>query len=456
MLRFNNDTNNNMTHTPSKVKAAINFVSALLFLSRVYWPWANYHIPAISIIVFLGIWIATMKFSYFSIRALWNLIPVIILVLLFLAFKIFGNFQYHDLSFGGFIFYLLYFFTGAVFFDYYFATSSRRTMQILKFAILAFVGFGLVQTLVGVLRYPYATRMLAGVHQLSSFYSSIGIGDYDFVYGCVLIVPALTYLARNGKFRLLYICFLMLDATTIYFSGYTIGLFLTVVGCLVTLYFVSSKPVKVVVVIALILLVPAYFSFIQYDYVTLIYKIPSNLLRTKLLDFFGGIFNSGFGSQSTGRIDRYQSSLRLFLQHPLLGMNATPDLSSYGRHSGILDMLAQFGIIVSCTYFYVFAMIFRRQYKIMPNRNVKRIYLITIALLVTYSFVNPLLYIYRIGFSFFLLQPLLLTLGSNQHRSSRGKHHQYLGNRLISVSTEDSNQLQLVVEPLGSTQRSPS
>ncbi len=74
--------------------------------------------------------------------------------------------------------------------------------------------------------------------------------------------------------------------------------------------------------------------------------------EAKIRDFQESMVDGRSTGSVEARAERYERSLRLFLEHPLVGTLMFDDV---GKHSAILDRFAQYGVVVGALFFFLIA-----------------------------------------------------------------------------------------------------
>lgn len=89
--------------------------------------------------------------------------------------------------------------------------------------------------------------------------------------------------------------------------------------------------------------------------------------------FLGRIFRDGISKASGGRVDSWQTTFNVFIQHPILGIgpNAYPNYTQTGipPHNVSLELLANLGIIGFLAFYYFFGEILYKAYKYSKKQN---------------------------------------------------------------------------------------
>ena len=234
-----------------------------------------------------------------------------------------------------------------------------------------FTGITCVTTIIGLRKYPMASRELASGTALYDTlrYKMVNIGGYEFIYALVLLIPVLFWMIKRAKgfWKIIYVFVLVLDMLCIYASQYTIALICVLVAWIVIWMQKNRRAATVFTICVVVFLLLGGITFlsqmfywasdiIEYDYV-------SDRLRQVAQLLSGQTVNT---ETSRERVEHYMNQLEAFSSSPILGHN----WYSYSRryisgHSFVLDALAGAGI-VGGTILVVF---FRKLYKLVISHK---------------------------------------------------------------------------------------
>lgn len=204
-------------------------------------------------------------------------------------------------------------------------------------------------TLMEVLNNERIMRVLVQNSDVSQSYAMRGIGGYGYMYSIVAALPIGIQLLREEKVnwleKLVLIYFVFTTTLISYFSQYFMAILLVVL-----IYVMAWKtPNKTTIIsIAVFSLVVGLCMESILDF--LISITDDGTLHRKLVDMQAIIVNgedvedSDFGE----RFDRYSRDISLIISNPIIG---TLRYTSIGKHSTVLDLFAQYGLIIG--YFIV-------------------------------------------------------------------------------------------------------
>lgn len=230
----------------------------------------------------------------------------------------------------------------------YFLLYYRRDIGLsVSNLIVFFFIITIITTIIGVLRFPSASRFLAtgelGTSNERILYSLANIGGYTFVYSVLFLSPLLFFAFRKKVINpLIFICLLGLLFVFFYTTEYTIAIVLFSVS---TVFFLLKKNIKVstiflFAVIGLIILI-VLFEVISDILFFLSKNISSTSISERLEAMAGGKY--GLLNSDDNRVELYLMSLKFFLTYPIEGVAGKG--FSVGGHSFFLDFIAEFGIL---------------------------------------------------------------------------------------------------------------
>ena len=206
---------------------------------------------------------------------------------------------------------------------YYYINYRPENMGIFaKFLIFAIV-ITAVTTIIGVIRYPEASRILATIAESDDVeaieYWWNNIGGYDFVYTCVLLYPIviLAYKVKRIN-RLTFIMAFILLMALVIFSEYTTALLLVVIT---SILYLADRRLNAnnllfwgLTIFAAGFLFDNIFSqFLKW----LAGILSSDTLTERLTALAGGI--TGLENSESNRIELYKMSLSGFWSSPIFG-----------------------------------------------------------------------------------------------------------------------------------------
>lgn len=266
-------------------------------------------------------------------------------------------------------------------------------------------------TLLGLAQDQHAARHVIRTSQIAESYSEAGVGGYGLTY--YMIFAALTCLALAARAaplkllqRLLWLGLAAVMALMVLRAGYSIAVLILLVSVIGFIVFRVARPgfalAVGLILAALLVLLQAYSLEVTQFLLSLTDGTP---YRQKVFDVSQALFGeegTAFGTV-TGREARYARSWQLFLDNPVTGTFTREDI---GKHSQLLDMLAQFGLLIGCLLAYIFvvrpALEARR---LEGGRALQMAACLAAALWIAFNNVT-----FGIGFGLFMLVPMAVSV----------------------------------------------
>lgn len=397
----------------------LNKAICILFCIWFAWPFASYRLGMYFGVVLSLLWIATTGVFLFMMK--WNadLLLTICFFITLLPYVLTGTFKYstfNPLSLLG-TFYL--FFIGMFIFQYYHSRNDLHFLGLLAIITLFFYGIGSIQTIIGLFKYPAASRYLAVGNPdpvLRTTYTNAGIGGFNYVYSAIflLIIMANDIVKKRSLYPFKYKMLVLLALTAMLFmivrASYAIALMMSFLGCALVL-FVRRKRTFYILAIQFVCIM-LIFSATEGFFSTIFFKLAdvfdSNpVIYEKLRDLALTFGNLTIYSQTTNRIQLYYSSFRSFLSNPLFGVHGPFGTSSYivGGHSGWLDLMAYYGLFATIPLFLAIGSNFIKIIRINRHNESTIGILVVQVLFIALGIINPILYVYHIGLVVFLIVP---------------------------------------------------
>lgn len=253
---------------------------------------------------------------------------------------------------------------------YYFLYYRPESINILTAVMIIAVFITVITTIIGLIQFPMAARILATAEAVDdpnfSTYCWHNIGGYEFIYIAVLLYPILILsykLKRINTFT--FIISLILMFTLIILSEYTTALILILLTSV--LYFAGRKlSAKQLLILGAAFFIFLFFfwSFVSDFLLWLAGLFDSDALTERLTALAGGI--TGLENFEDNRLNLYGLSLEGFISSPVFG-GMLGVKTANGGHSFILDSLANYGVISGIALIFAYRNIYRFFFK--PFRN---------------------------------------------------------------------------------------
>lgn len=276
---------------------------------------------------------------------------------------------------------------------------------------------GALQTLAGLNVHPDASRLLAAARDVTDQFKAEGIGGFGFIYGASLMCLPLAGIALNRRCgrmpRLFCSTTLILIFIALARASYTISVLGTIAG--VALIVIGRRP-RVVVGSLTVMTVFLLFLHEQIGNTILdiVHSFTMTPVLTEKLSDLSYTLQSGVLSGQTGfRIDLYGASLNAFLSNPLFGIIGSPwqgGGEQLGGHSGWLDLLGGYGLLAGVPLFLSVLLFFRKIAAWNIDAHSRSLLLVSAVLFMCFGLINPILNIYQVGYTLFLIVPLGMSI----------------------------------------------
>ncbi|NRD76331.1 hypothetical protein HPT25_02370 [Bacillus sp. BRMEA1] len=385
----------------------------------VIWPYINYKAGIYPFFALTAVWLLTLDYRWILKGWSLDMILFIIWILTFVPYLVTGNFHYGTMDEKNVLTAFVLFNFG-IFINHYYMYFDKNEVVLGRMVLFSmlFYFIGAIQTYLGLKKYPLAARELAtGNGLLQDTYVSLGIGGFGFVYSALILNILLLYfvIKKTAEVQKIYkwicfVCFAMISMMLIT-ASYTTSLLLLFIGIIFVL-FIKGKLGIISSVILLILFFLLFSSqVIGYFLINAAHLFENNqVINSKLLDLAQGFVGGGVGSQTSGRGHLYLASLETFLKNPLFGIYGPFNNSlnsEVGGHSGWFDLMAYYGLFGSLPLFGVIFLQFKKQLKYYSNHPYQQVILAAQIIFIVLGFINPVTYIYQIGFVLFAIAPAL-------------------------------------------------
>ena len=299
--------------------------------------------------VILFLWVIIPFFaynSYIRILALLSLVVIVIkhfqkgnkkvylLTLLFIIITFIINYISSDKAY--LIRHLqLYVFLSLIYLSTIVLNVSIEKKKNIILIILVFNLIALVGTYFGLLLDDHASRALSKSGDGAIALTEEGVGGYGTIYSNVVLIPILFYLKTKIIIK----------------ANYLIAVLLIVFQSLAFLYSITNGINKVFLFVTVFF--ATIFIITNVDYIENVTGelVEGTTYAIKHTDFFNQLNGqeSEYGSISS-RAERYQRSFKMIFINPITGVLSYDDI---GKHSNILDQLAQHGVVFFSLFIYL-------------------------------------------------------------------------------------------------------
>jgi len=384
-------------------------------------PYFRVRVGVIFILIVFCIWLITTDLKWLTKKWTMDLIFIVIFLMTFIPYLITGTLKYGSVGPNIIIFNFSLFFVG-IFINHYYMYYRKDYKFLGKIALFSLVFFtiGSLQTYFGLLLYPMASRELAGAvvntPELGRIYSQIGIGGFGHVYSAsFLFILALYPVLKKiplitRKNQILIIVSVISILLMIIKASYAISLMMIFFG-VILVFLVKNKTTFIFLIFLssiFLLLIPQ--ALIGEFFLEVAYLFNDNyIINEKFTDLASSFLYAASDGQTGSRVERYLTSLNTFLENPLFGIYGPfGNLNSeIGSHSGWFDLLGYFGLFTSIPMFLVLYFNIKKNLNFFKKSNYYGFVLVVYFLFLVFGTINPILYVFEIGFVLFCVAPAI-------------------------------------------------
>lgn len=287
---------------------------------------------------------AILTFNFFSFidrKLFWIIVLFIIYTTVINTFYSDSSFVLRHLQ--------LYIFLIIIYLSSYIIYLEHDDKTFLIKVILILNLIALTGTLIGLNLDSSAARILAKSSAEGMELTESGIGGYGTVYTNILIFP-LVFLVRkiyisNKLIKLLCWFTILLIILVILKANYFIAIILLIFQILFLNFKGFSFFFKITSILLLIFFLLSFKNNVSFLIQSVYPYVQGTSLQRKFDDILSNI-NGGIADNNTiaGRTDRYERSIKLFFESPVVGVFSFNDV---GKHAILLDVLAQFGVVLA-------------------------------------------------------------------------------------------------------------
>lgn len=282
--------------------------------------------------------------------SIFNFIPILSLVYIFIITSISGNSVLLNRYFS-----LALLLCGFPVFRAVLVRSTVRSRRVLLSVLVIFALMACVRTIFALLDDPYVSRSIKSEGAYSINLQLAGIGGYEFVYFSVLstIVALGCAFETNSKAKFLCIASIIMFSLLIVLSNYMTAIIVLIIGLIVTLliYFIRVDRLKLIVGVACVLVLLSVIYGNADSILNIVSSVSGDARVSRVLQDSGHLFSNILDEFMLDRFPVMEKSWVAFLQSPVIGkVGVTAALGSNGvieqagQHSFLLDTFAYFGI----------------------------------------------------------------------------------------------------------------
>ncbi|MBL4954461.1 hypothetical protein RCG24_20910 [Neobacillus sp. OS1-32] len=394
----------------------INEWIIILMCIWISWQYFNFKLGVLPFLALTAAWFISSDYRWAFKGLPLDIVMIIVWGLTFLPYMVTGNFFYGGLDIKYTIITFMLF-TFGIFINYYYMYYNNNPAVLGKivFFTMFFYLISSIQTYIGLKKYPLAARELAtGSDPSQGTYSSLGIGGFGFIYSAVFLNIVILYfvlinnrVSKKYKFFAITVCFMI--TIMLISASYATSLIIGFLGAFLVICVRDKKWFILSMILAVLFFIAFPKEIIGYFLIDIAKLFDSSyVIQSKFLDLAQGFLGNTLGSQTSGRKELYLASLQTFLQNPFFGIygpfgNAFH--AKVGGHSGWLDLMAYYGLFGSLPLFAAIFFNFKKQLKFFSKHPYYRFLLTAQALFVLFGFINPITYIYQVGFILFVVAP---------------------------------------------------
>lgn len=403
----------------SKLIHQLNLIAVILMCMWLAIPFVRIKTGVIFFFLLFIVWLLTTDFKWFVEKISWDLIWLFVFFMTFVPYIISGNLEYGLVGSNVIMVNFPIFFIG-IFINHYYMYYKKdyKTLGKIAFFSLCFFIIGSLQTYFGLLKYPLAARELAGGEDpmLTEIYRQMGIGGFGHIYSASFLLVVVLYpIVRKVKFtvknKVVVLLFILSIGLMLLRASYATSLMVAILGLVMSIVVRNKLTFLSCIIISTYLLVVIPQNVIGEFFLTVatIFK-ENNVLSQKFIDLASAIINSSLDGQTGERVNLYFSSLKVFISNPLFGIYGpfgNQNSEAIGGHSGWFDLLGYYGLFTAVPLFLTLFYNLRKNMRFFARTNFYSFILVLYFLILVFGAVNPILYVYEIGFVLFCIAPAI-------------------------------------------------
>lgn len=223
-----------------------------------------------------------------------------------------------------------------------------RGLKTMKYAVFVLFGLLLIanlQTIIVLITNPSYARALT---KNQDTYEVVGLsGGYGLVYASLLALIACLLLAIKKRktsitFRLLLLLIISSSIVLIWKAGFFLALVLLIVGALIMIIGIDKRKIMKTLLVFVIMFGSLFIVKILFSDVV-IYSTEGTKYETKVSEVLESDKDAPYNTDEFGeRQNRYFRDFDLMIEYPIIGCW---QFLLVGKHSFILDTLAQYGLL---------------------------------------------------------------------------------------------------------------
>lgn len=404
----------------------VNQVACIMMCMWIAIPYFRIRAGVVFLLMMFGIWLITTDLKWLTKELTLDLVLIIIFFITFIPYILSGSLQYGAAGPKMILVNFPIFFVG-IFINHYYMYYKKdyQVLGKIAFFYLIFFTIGSLQTYFGLLQYPMASRELAGAladnPELGNRYSFLGIGGFGHIYSASFLLIATSFLLKNNhhlytiKSRILVLVSVISIFLMLLQASYATSLIILFIG-LFSVLIVRNKFGLIILsttAVIVFLLIPKTTWNKFFIGIADLFSW-NNILNEKFLDLANS-FLYGTGNGQTGdRIELYGTSFKTFLSNPLFGIYGPLGNSNtglLGDHSGWLDLLGYYGLFTVIPLALAIYVNFKKHLRFYQATSYYGFVIVIYLLILVLGIVNPIVYVYEIGFVLFFIVPAIPFMG---------------------------------------------
>lgn len=237
--------------------------------------------------------------------------------------------------------------------------------------LMAFAITG-VTTCIGLIRNPFAARILATIESANDanavIYTWQNIGGYEFIYMVVLLYPLLILAYKRKKIGLIStVISVMVVFVMVILSEYTTAFLLLLITSLLFLAKRNLTTKDILLFLAFSVVCMIVLEDVLSNFLYWVGELTgSETMLERLNSLAGG--KTGLEQSESNRIFLYERSIRTFFSNPLCGIMLKGG-GGIGGHSFILDTIALYGFLGIISLMFMYRKIYRLFFAPFQNKD---------------------------------------------------------------------------------------
>ncbi len=301
--------------------------------------------------------------------------------------------------------------------QYFLLTEDFEGLALLLKASIVFITITLISSIIGLQKFPLASRELGGglarkdEFELIRFYRSIGIAGYDFFYGLAFSIPVLTTFLKKSSLKtfqkIAFLFIIILAFFGIIKAQFTTAFLFAAIGTGLSYWSrgrVKSTLIRLVLLITIVIVIPEH---VFGDAIYFISKyVEGRILKERLVDL-SITLSEGIGEEDTHidrRAQRIPYLLNQFFASPIFGGG-----ESLG-HNYWFDRLSMFGLVGIIPWFFIIKYQIKRNLKIFNDED-RLYYLLVMILYLSMGLIKNMGHILVQIMIFFIIPAALIIKG---------------------------------------------